>query len=43
VKDLLREATALNGIVADLTLEDLPVQKSMSGDGKDGADDRLHP
>ena len=37
VKDLRREATALKEVVADLTLENRLLKKSMSGDGEDGA------
>ena len=36
VKDLRREASALE-VVADLTLENRLLKKSMSGDGEDGA------
>ena len=36
VKDLRREATALKEAVADLTLENRPLKKSMTGDGEDG-------
>ena len=35
VKDLRREATALKEVVADLTLENRLLKKSMSGDGED--------
>src|SRR6476661_6847150 len=34
VKDLRREATALKEVVADLTLENRLLKKSMSGDGR---------
>ena len=37
VKDLRREATALKEVVADLTLENRLLKKSMSGDGEDDA------
>ncbi len=37
VKDLRREATALKEVVADLTLENRLLKKSMSGDGGDDA------
>ena len=37
VKDLRREATALKEVVADLTLENCLLKKSMSGDGEDEA------
>src|SRR3954470_21851721 len=37
VKDLRREATALKEVVADLTLENRLLEKSMSGDGEDEA------
>src|SRR6266850_7537217 len=37
VKDLRREATALKEVVADLTLENRLLKKSMSGDGEDEA------
>src|SRR5580765_2922663 len=37
VKGLRREATALKEVVADLTLENRLLKKSMSGDGEDGA------
>ena len=37
VKDLRREATALKEGVADLTLENRLLKKSMSGDGEDEA------
>jgi transposase len=37
VKDLRREATVLKEVVADLTLENRLLKKSMSGDGEDGA------
>src|ERR1700721_2980916 len=43
VKDLRREATALKEVVADLTLENRLLKKSMSGDGEDEAGDILHP
>src|SRR5579859_7835363 len=36
VKDLRREATALKEVVADLTLENRLLKKSMSGDGRVG-------
>ena len=36
VKDLRREATALKEAVADLTLENRLLKKSMTGDGEDG-------
>lgn len=36
VKDLRREATALKEVVADLTLENRLLKKSMTGDGEDG-------
>lgn len=35
VKDLRREATALKEVVADLTLENRLLKKSMNGDGDD--------
>jgi transposase len=37
VKDLRREATALKEVVADLTLENRLLKKSMTGDGGDEA------
>jgi transposase len=37
VKDLRREATALKEVVADLTLENRLLKKSMNGDGEDAA------
>ena len=37
VKDLGREATALKEVVADLTLENRLLKKSMNGDGEDEA------
>ncbi len=37
VKDLCREASALKEVVADLTLENRLLKKSMIGDGEDGA------
>ena len=37
VKDLRREATALKEVVADLTLENRLLKKSMSADGEDEA------
>src|SRR5215210_2435872 len=37
VKDLRREATALKEVVADLTLENRLLKKSMNGDGEDEA------
>ena len=37
VKDLRREAQALKEVVADLTLENRLLKKSMSGDGEDEA------
>ncbi|ACL61230.1 transposase IS3/IS911 family protein [Methylobacterium nodulans ORS 2060] len=37
VKDLRREASALKEVVADLTLENRLLKKSMSGAGEDGA------
>ena len=37
VKDLRREATALKEVVADLTLENRLLKKSMSGDGENEA------
>ena len=37
VKGLRREATALKEVVADLTLENGLLKKSMVGDGEDGA------
>lgn len=37
VKDLRREASALKEVVADLTLENRPLKKSMSGAGGDEA------
>ena len=37
VKDLRREATALKEVVADLTLENRSLKKSMNEDGEDGA------
>src|ERR1044072_9491635 len=43
VKDLRREASALKEVVADLTLENRSLKKSMSGDGVDEACDTLHP
>ena len=36
VKDLRREASALKEVVADLTLENRLLKKSMIGDGEDG-------
>ena len=36
VKDLRREATALKEVVADLTLENRLLKKSMTADGEDG-------
>jgi len=35
VKDIRREAIALNEVVADLTLENRLLKKSMNGDGED--------
>ena len=37
VKDLRREASALKEVVADLTLENRLLKKSMNGDGEDEA------
>ena len=37
VRDLRREASALKEVVADLTLENRLLKKSMSGAGEDGA------
>ena len=37
VKDLRRKASALKEVVADLTLENRLLKKSMTGDGEDGA------
>jgi transposase len=37
VKDLRREAQALKEVVADLTLENRLLKKSMTWDGGDGA------
>jgi len=37
VKDLRREATALKGAVADLTLENRLLKKSVTADGEDEA------
>jgi transposase len=37
VRDLRREASALKEVVADLTLENRLLKKSMSGDGGDAA------
>jgi transposase len=37
VKGLRREAAALKEVVADLTLENRLLKKSMRGDGEDGA------
>jgi transposase len=37
VKDLRREASELKELVADLTLENRLLKKSMTGDGGDGA------
>src|SRR3982750_3617753 len=37
VKDLRREAAALKEVVADLTLENRLLKKSMNGDGEDQA------
>jgi transposase len=37
VKELHREANALKEVVADLTLENRLLKKSMRGDGEDGA------
>ena len=37
VKGLRREAAALKEVVADLTLENRLLKKSMTGDGEDGA------
>ena len=37
VKDLRRETSALKEVVADLTLENRLLKKSMSGDGEDEA------
>ena len=36
VHDLRREATALKEVVADLTLENRVLKKSVTGDGEDG-------
>src|SRR3954452_16951411 len=36
VHDLRREATALKEVVADLTLENRPLKKSVTADGEDG-------
>ena len=35
VKDLRRETAALKEVVADLTLENRPLKRSMNGDGED--------
>ena len=43
VKDLRREAQALKEVVADLTLENRLLKKSMIGDGGDEGSDILHP
>ena len=43
VKDLHREAQALKEVVADLTLENRLLKKSMIGDGGDEARDIPHP
>ena len=37
VKDLCREAAMLKEVVADLTLENRLLKKSVTGDGEDGA------
>ena len=37
VKDLRRESTALKEVVADLTLENRLLKKSLNGDGEDDA------
>ena len=37
VKELRREASALKEVVAELTLENRLLKKSMTGDGEDGA------
>ena len=37
VKDLRREASALKEVVAELTLENPLLKKSVTGDGEDGA------
>jgi transposase len=37
VRDLRREASALKEVVADLTLENRLLKKSVTGDGEDGA------
>ena len=37
VKDLRREASALKEVVAELTLENRLLKKSVTGDGEDGA------
>jgi transposase len=37
VRDLRREASALKEVVAELTLENRLLKKSMTGDGEDGA------
>jgi transposase len=37
VKDLSREAGALKGVVAELTLENRPLKKSVTADGEDAA------
>ena len=37
VKDLRRETSALKEVVADLTLENRLLKKSMNGDGEDEA------
>ena len=36
VRDLRREASALKAVVADLTVENRLLKKSMTGDGEDG-------
>ena len=43
VKDLRREAQALKEVVADLTLENRLLKKSMTEDGEDGELDTPHP
>lgn len=37
VRDLRREVRDINELVADLTLENRPLKKSMTGNGGDGA------
>src|ERR1700709_2103394 len=43
VKDLRREATALKEVVADLTLENRRLKRSMGGEGQDEAWEMPHP